>query len=524
MDLSEKPIPGGAAPNTQPADPPQRNDLALQGTASLANVVGATPTAAIDTVVVATSPRFPHNLPQKFELIRGQDGKAYSIRRDMGNPYLLAVGCRALNNAIRQAGRDEGLTLKQSAVSDVNHYLQAEADMAGCVADVWYRVAPVTGGIEIDLGDHTHFRVRITAGQVEIVTAGSEALFWRTASGRALCMPAEVGDIKLLKKYVNLDPMAHLLLTAWITWTIAHPKVSTSKFLILLLQGGQGTGKSFLTKLLLRLIDPSILGVQPLHSNPKDFAIAAQGAHVLGYDNLRHLTHSMADLLCTAATGGTISTRQLYTDSDQNVMHLLVALILNGIHAFADQPDLVQRCLPLRLETIDENNRKSEADLAVELEADLPAILRGLYDLIAQILAQLPNARVTSPTRMLDFSKWLAAMELVIEAPEGAYQEEYCEALNQGQRDALLDSLLAAAVLEFAEDQKGESWTGTPAQLHNLLCIRATPGTQRSREWPQNAIALSKRLLPLQAGLLTQGVDVELGRGKERTVTITYKK
>ena len=102
-------------------------------------------------------------------------------------------------------------------------------------------------------------------------------------------MPAGVGDLDLLKKYVNLHPAALLLLTAWITWTIAHPKVSTSKFLILLLQGGQGTGKSYVTKLLLRLIDPSILGVQPLHANPKDFAIAAQSAHVLGYDNLRHL-------------------------------------------------------------------------------------------------------------------------------------------------------------------------------------------------------------------------------------------
>ena len=169
MDLSEKPIPGGAAPNTQAADPPRGDVLALQGTASLVNVGSDRQTAAIDTVVVATSPRFPHNLPQKFELIRGQDGKAYSVRRDKGNPYLLAVGCRALNNAIRQAGRDEGLTLKQSAVNDVNHYLQAEVDVAGKVANVWNRVAPVAGGIEIDLGDPNHPSPATAHGRIFLV-------------------------------------------------------------------------------------------------------------------------------------------------------------------------------------------------------------------------------------------------------------------------------------------------------------------------------------------------------------------
>ena len=236
--------------------------------------------------------------------------------------------------------------------------------------------------------------------------------------------------------------------------------------------------------------------------------------------NLRGLTHAMADLMCTAVTGGSISSRQLYTDSDQNVLNILVALILNGIHAFVDQPDLAQRCLPLQLQVIPEDKRKSEADMEAELATDLPAIQRGLFDLIAKIFEQLPNAKVTSPTRMLDFSKWLAAMELVDGAPAGTYQDVYCDALNQGQLDALLENLLAAAVLEFAEGQADGIWSGTPAELLAQLNFAATQGTQRSRDWPQNVIALSKRLLPLQAGLLTQGVSLELSRGKHRTITI----
>jgi hypothetical protein len=80
---------------------------------------------------------------------------------------------------------------------------------------------------------------------------------------------------------------------------------------------------------------------------------------------------------------------------------------------------------------------------------------------------------------------------------------------------------LAAALIEFADKYVDDFWSGTPAALLNKLSDNVSFGTQRSREWPQNPIALSKRIAGLQAGLLSQGIKIELTRGKERTVTIT---
>lgn len=122
---------------------------------------------------------------------------------------------------------------------------------------------------------------------------------------------------------------------------------------------------------------------------------------------------------------------------------------------------------------------------------------------------------------MIEFSQWLGAMEIVDDVPCGVYQAQYSDALLEGQREALLDNCLAAAVLDFAESAQDGRWSGTPAQFLQLLDQAATPGTKRSREWPLNVIALSKRLMPLQAGLLTQGVTVELTREKHRTITVT---
>ena len=159
--------------------------------------------------------------------------------------------------------------------------------------------------------------------------------------------------------------------------------------------------------------------------------------------------------------------------------------------------------------------------LASELQADLPAIFRGLLNLIADIFPHLPDAEVTNPERMFDFVHWLAAMEKAQGTPTGVYQAAYSNNLRQVQLDSLLDNTLAAAVYQFAENHIDDEWTGTPADLLSELNSLVTIGTQRSRDWPHNAISLSKRLKPLQAGLLSQGIRVESGRGKLRSITIT---
>lgn len=480
------------------------------------------PTASNDNGPVIERERFPQNLPQKLGLVLGQNGNAYAVMNHAANPHVLPVGCsKRLNNIIREAGRNEGVMLRKAEISEINNSLQAHAETAGIYRDVWYRVAPISGGIEIDLGDEKHTRARITAGQVELVTQGSDALFYRTPVSQPFVMPAEVGNLDLLKKYLNLHSVSAMLFTAWLTYTLAHPKLPTTKFVILVLQGNQGSGKTALcNNVIQKLIDPSEVGVRILPSNGKDFAIAAQNAHVLCYDNVRGFKLSMADMLCIAATGGALTTRQLYSDADQHVLYLHVALVLNGIHSFIDQPDLAQRCLPLQLLPISESNRKSEGQLVIEFQADSPAILRGLFDLIADILTHLPTAEITNPERMIDFVRWLAAMEKAQGVPPGTFQMEYSNALNQGQLDSLLENLLAAAMLEFAEVEIDDTWSGTPSDLLAKLNARANRGTQRSREWPQNPISLSKKLVPLQASLLTQGIRVDLRRGKHRAITI----
>ncbi len=461
--------------------------------------------SAVQTAVEELA--FPKNLPALLRLCMSQHGKAYATHR-----------------IIRKLAEREDINLRKSELRELNDSLLSFAETKGKIRNVFLRVAEVDGGIEIDLGDDRDARVRITAGKVELILNGSTVLFWRSNTFLPMAEFVVVGDLQLLKQYLNLDNMSFKLLCGWLSYTMAHAKVATSMFVILLLLGGQGSGKSFVSKLIRRLLDPSPIGVQTMPSNAKDLAISTQNGHVSCYDNARFISPAMSDLYCTAATGGTLTTRQLYTDADQQVILLHGAIIINGIHAFINQPDFAQRCLPIQLPTLPEGKRRSESELEAALARDLPAIQRGLFDLIAAVFVHLPTVKATHPQRMIDFVLWLAAMEKVDGVPEGTYQAAYSTALNDGQRECLMDNVLASAILTWAEKMTGDEWSGSPSVFLEKLNSMAEPGLQNSKDWPGNPISLSKRILPLQAALLSQGIELNLVRGKSRQITIKWLK
>jgi hypothetical protein len=286
------------------------------------------------------------------------------------------------------------------------------------------------------------------------------------------------------------------------------------------LLGGQGTGKTTLSKLISRIIDPRIVGVQVMPRNMKDLVIAAQRAHLLCFDNLRGFRGSTSDILCVMVTGGAVVLRKLYTDDEPHIVYVHVALILNSLHEIITESDLAQRSLPIRLNPLSESDRVSESKLEQDLEIDLPIIIRGFHELIAEIFEHLPDVEVTSPERMIDFSRWLAAMEKVDGAPPGTYQELYSECLVEAQLESLLANPLAAALLDFVQG-RSKTWQGKPTELLSELNGITPIAMQRSPDWPKNSIALGRRISPLQAGLKTQGIEITQTRGKHRKITVT---
>lgn len=465
--------------------------------------------------------KFPFNLPDKLQIFLSQNGIAYVEIQTNSGPLALTVGCKELNNIIRQHAYDEGVPIRKQLIKEVNEFLIAHAQTSGVIKNVYQRIAPNEDGIELDVGDEKNTRILIRPGKVEILDQKSNTIFCRSSISKAMVIPAPVGNLKLVMKYLNFSDPDQWLLIAYISFILAHAKIESTKFVHLVIQGDRGTGKSFTCDtVILSLIDPNLIGTQVFPGNAKDLAIMSQNSHVLCFDNMRNFRAAMSDILCIASTGGALSNRALYTDADQHILHIHAPLVLNGIHSFINESDLAQRCLQIRTLPLPESDRQSEAVMIKEFKDDFPVIFRGLLDLIAQILKYLPKAKVTQPQRMYDFVHWLAAMEMAEGMPEGKLQSLYSNSLQQAQLDSLMENLLSATLIKFSESFGGSEWTGTPSELFHALVKIIDYGEERSPEWPHNAIALSKRLNGLKASLLTQGVDVVFGRGKERKITI----
>ena len=427
------------------------------------------------------------------ELIRSTKNNTYIRNKRNKHAPLHILGSDAANAILRKEAYQYGGNVPSSfELKEINELLFSWSTMEIPPREVFCYVAKINGGVEYDIGDADNTRVRITAGKLELLKSGSETLFYRSNNSRPFPYPAEHGDFNLLDRYLgNINKADRMLLIVLLAYTLAHPKIPSTNYVILALLGGQGCGKSVLSNIISSLLSPSLLGAQVMPKNQKDLVVAAQNAHVLIIDNLRKLNQQQSDDLCVMATGGHISCRRLYTDGDQFVMPLHAGLVINSIHDFMTESDLAQRSLVLRLNPMDETQRVSEKQLQADLENDLPIIFRGLLDLSAQIFVHLPEVEIKHHERMIDFVHWLAAKEQIDGVPTGVYQAAYSDNLQEGQLDSLMDDVLAETLMEFTEVLLDE-WKGEPKKLLtrlNDMAPRFTP-----RDWPNTPTALSRRL------------------------------
>jgi len=216
-----------------------------------------------------------------------------------------------------------------------------------------------------------------------------------------------------------------------------------------------------------------------------------------------------------------MSSRKLYSDAEESILIIHVAIVLNGIHSFVTEPDLSDRCITLDLDPISAAHRQEESVITRDLQEKLPGIFRGLIDLAAQALKVERSVEVPIKGRLADFSRWLAALEVAAKLEPTSLQQLYADNTKQAQLETIQGNPLGSEILIFAK--KEDHWKGTPTELLTELVSTATASgdSTRRQSLPRSASALSKQLAALAAPLKHQGVDIEFSRGKERQITIT---
>ena len=452
---------------------------------------------AVESPQITQAERLVRLALERYRLGRTDRDEAFAVPRDGPNIAMMLRGSKAaLRSALaREYRRAFGETPNGGALGDALTILTGEANDAE-PEPVHLRVAALEGGVILDLGDIAGRAIEIKPGAWHLLNA-SPVLFRRTALCGELPLPLRGGDLDGLRDLLNVTGESWSLLLGWLVAAL----LPDMPHAILMLGGEHGSGKSSAARVLIRVFDPS---PAPLRSQPRDveqWAIAAAGSWGVAIDNVSSIPVWLSDCLCKAVTGDGWVRRRLYTDGELAVLAFRRVVALTSIDAGVLRGDLGDRLALVDLEPIPSHLRRTESELEAAFVERRPSIFGALLDLVADVLAELPNVKLARLPRMADFTCVLAAMDRV--AGTNAVPL-YLAQTDRIAADVLEADPVGAAIV--ASVAAGE-WTGTPTEL--LDRIRPE---RPDRNWPSNPRALSGRLTRLRPTLRTAGIQVDRWR------------
>lgn len=424
----------------------------------------------------------------------------------------------------RHFHRERGGVANSQAVADAVDLLCAIAEFEGEERDVFARVAPHGNGVVVDLADD-EWRVALVGPRTVEILHESPVAFIRGPATMPLPDPVLGGSLDDLRPFVNLvDEGAWRLL---VTFLVAG-LIGRGPFVVLILQGEKGSGKSTTARAIRTVIDPAHPALRGGSPDERELMIAARTSWVVAFDNLSGVSNRLSDFLCRLSTGAGFGTRRLYTDDEEVVFDAMRPVLLNGIADIATRPDLLSRSIVLELPVLDEATTLSEADFYDRLAKALPRIFGALLRVASEVLAVLPEIAVDRSPRMADFARIGVALEKALAWPEGSFLAAYGGRQAEAYGAALDADPLAAVLVDFMRlPSHLDGWQGTATELLASLTKRADDEVKRRRNWPASASALGKRLKELVPALRPAGLEIEWvgsGRGasKQRCLHIFW--
>jgi len=391
------------------------------------------------------------------------------------------------------------------AIRQALNVIEAKAVFDGPEIKLNLRVAERDGALWYDLADGAWQAVKITPDGWEVVD-NPPILFRRFKNTAAQVLPQRGGSLEALRKYINLkDDEDWLLLIA----LIAHAFVPGIPHAIPVFYGDKGSAKTTAQRVIRKLIDPAVRDTMTLPTDKNELALMLMTNYAPCFDNLDGLSPWQSDMLCQAATGGGISKRELYTDTEEVILSFLRCPMLNGINLVASRDDLLDRCVLFNLERIDEEARKTEAEFWREFEGDRPYILGAIFDVLAKALQIYPDVKLPALPRMADFATWGYA---IMEAAGGmgeAFLRAYRKNVAGAVEEAVINDVVGAAVAEFMDGK--EEWEGTATEL--LEALSELPSVnEKDKAWPKRPHTLTRRLNNLKSALADYGIKVQTAK------------
>jgi len=428
----------------------------------------------------------------RFELGRTPKGETFSVEKTGANVAIRLEGS-AMKSTLSSLYFDEHASVAGSAaIEDALAVLRGQA-MKTEPRELAIRYARHGEAIVVDLGRVDGKAVAIDAAEWRVVDR-SPVLFERTELVGELPVPVEGGDVGELRKLLNVGDDDFDVLLGWMVTAmipeIAHP--------ILLLGGGQGTGKTTAARFIVGVLDASDAPTRTQPRDPETYALTIAASWTTVFDNVSTIREWLSDALCKTVTGDAFTKRKLYADRELSVVSFRRVVAITSIDAGSLKGDLSERLVDVELDKIDKSTRSSETEIEERYKGLRPRLFGASCTLLSRVLAALPSVKLDELPRMADFARVLAAVDGV----RGTRSLETY--LGQGDRlaeDVVEGDSVGTAIRGFMANRS--SWSGT---MQDLLA-EITPD-EPGRDFPKTPRKLGSRLKRLAPALEAVGVFV----------------
>jgi len=395
-----------------------------------------------------------------------------------------------------------GKPLNSDALCSIRDTLAGKACFDGPEHELHVRHAWHDDAAWIDIGGGR--AIRVSPGQWEIVDNPPKLFRWFPHM-KALPEPIRGGDPWRVLHYLNIsDPDHQNLIMCYIPAVmIAGVPVPALAF-----QGPKGAAKTSALRVVKNLIDPSSGLVRGGLSNLEDFSLIAWQNRALFFDNMRQLPDWLSDALCRAITGEGSQKRTLYKDEETTIFEYLRVIGLSGVNLVVEEPDLLDRTVIITLAKIPRSKMRPEREFWGEFKSELPSILGGFLDILAQALLIRPSIELPCLPRMADFALNASAVAEALGIGSDAFLRSFDKNAQSQNEVAIEASLVAQAVIEFMQGK--DKWEGTQSELLGLLTEELTKlkTDPKSKGWPKDASRLGKKLKEIESNLEEVGIKI----------------
>ena len=339
-----------------------------------------------------------------------------------------------------------GISPVDQVFKHVIHELRHEALRTGTDAKVHVLSHYDRATNTLCLYNHDGEIYKITTGSIEAVVNGTDGvLFLHDPSCKPFYL-GERGDKSLLSEMV-IDPILlkagrltvgqrRALFLIWML-SLLFPEVLKSRTIAAFV-GEAGSGKTFVFRVVGKLLIGPQFDVTPLTKDPKDFDAAITNAPFVAIDNADTKSDWLEDRLAIVATGASIKRRVYYTTNQLVAFPVTAFLGVTSRTPYFRRADIADRLLVFPVER--RLKFVSETMLLARLEENRDALFSEIVHLLQDVLRareSTADREYQTTFRMADFADF--ALRIADHQGQVAEMEGIFEKLADEQADFALE-------------------------------------------------------------------------------------